>query len=108
MWSGQPWPAPLFLPVSVRPLMYFRNTVRLMSVLALGATVFTAACREEPLSVENPNQPDVAKVFGTPRDVETIISKLFQQMYNGQLGNPDDIMTQTITMSFESHSQLGN
>jgi len=88
--------------------MYFRNTVRLMSVLALGATVFTAACREEPLSVENPNQPDVAKVFGTPRDVETIISKLFQQMYNGQLGNPDDIFTQTITMSFESHSQLGN
>lgn len=86
--------------------MHFRTTVRLMSAVTLGMTVFTAACKD--LTVPNPNQPDVAKVFGTPRDVETIISKLFQQMYNGQLGNPDDITTQTITMSFESSSQLGN
>lgn len=79
-----------------------------MSAVMMGLTVFIAACTDNPLSVENPNQPDVAKVFGTPRDVETIISKLFQQMYNGQLGSADDIMTQTITMSFESSSQLGN
>lgn len=79
-----------------------------MSAVAVGLTVLTAACTDHPLSVQNPNQPDVAKVFGTPRDVETIVSKLFQQMYNGQLGNPDDIFTQTITMSFESSSQLGN
>ena len=79
-----------------------------MSAVAVGLTVLTAACTDNPLSVQNPNQPDVAKVFGTPRDVETIVSKLFQQMYNGQLGSADDIMTQTITMSFESSSQLGN
>jgi hypothetical protein len=52
--------------------------------------------------------PDVARVFGSPKDVESIVSKLFQNIYNGQLGNPDDIHTQTITMSFESSSQLGN
>lgn len=74
----------------------------------VGLTVGTVACIDNPLSVDNPNQPDVAKVFGTPRDVETIVSHLFQQMYNGQLGSADDIMTQTITMSFESSSQLGN
>ncbi|HWH48511.1 MAG TPA: hypothetical protein VN664_11965 [Burkholderiales bacterium] len=88
--------------------MHFKTAVRYMSAVAVGLTVFTAACTDHPLSVQNPNQPDVAKVFGTPRDVETIISKLFQQMYNGQLGAPDDIFSQTITMSFESSSQLGN
>jgi hypothetical protein len=60
------------------------------------------------LSVENPNQPDVARAYGTPAGVETIVSKLYQQLYNGQYGSSDDIWTQTITMSFESHSQLGN
>ena len=34
--------------------------------------------------------------------------ELFQNIYNGQLGTGDDIHTQTITMSFESSSQLGN
>jgi hypothetical protein len=77
-----------------------------MSAVGFGIAVFLAGCKD--LTVPNENQPDVARVFGSPRDVETIISKLFQQMYNGQLGNPDDIFTQTITMSFESSSQLGN
>ena len=77
-----------------------------MSAVVLGTSVFVAGCND--LKVTNPNQPDVAKVFGTPRDVETIVSKLFQQMYNGQLGSADDIFSQTITMSFESSSQLGN
>src|SRR5450759_2731780 len=86
--------------------MYFRTNVRLMAAVVLGMAVFVAGCND--LTVTNPNQPNVAKVFGSPRDVETIVSRLFQQMYNGQLGNADDIMTQTITMSFESSSQLGN
>ena len=79
--------------------MYLRNSMRIMAAALIGLTTITA-CRD--LKVDNPNQPDVSKVFGTPRDVETIISKLFQQMYNGQLGNSDDIFDQTITMSFES------
>ena len=86
--------------------MNFRTTVRLMSAAVLGTSVFVAGCND--LKVTNPNQPDVAHVFGSPRDVETIVSRLFQQMYNGQLGSADDIFSQTITMSFESSSQLGN
>jgi hypothetical protein len=86
--------------------MNFRITVRLMSAVVLGMTVFVGACND--LTVPNTNQPNVAKVFGSPRDVETIVSRLFQQMYNGQLGSADDIFSQTITMSFESSSQLGN
>jgi hypothetical protein len=77
-----------------------------VAVLA-GFTVLTA-CRDNPLQVENTNQPDVAKVYGAPRDIETIVSKLMQQMYNSQAGSSDNIHDQTITMSFESHSQLGN
>jgi hypothetical protein len=77
-----------------------------MSAAVLGTSIFVAGCND--LKVTNPNQPDVAHVFGSPRDVETIVSRLFQQMYNGQLGSADDIFSQTITMSFESSSQLGN
>lgn len=79
-----------------------------MSAAVLAAATFVTACRDNPLAVANTNQADVLRAFGSPKDVETITSKLFQQMYNGQYGNPDDIWTQTMTMSFESASQLGN
>lgn len=88
--------------------MYKRATVRFLSATALASVAVFAACRDNPLSVENPNNPDVSDVFGSPRDVEGIVSKLYQNIYNGQLGSGDDIHTQTITMSFESSSQLGN
>lgn len=87
--------------------MFQRHFPRALAVL-FAATIGLAACRDSQLGVTNPNQPDVTRVFGAPRDVETIISKLFQQMYNGQYGSSNDIWTQTLTMSFESHSQLGN
>jgi hypothetical protein len=59
------------------------------------------------LSVINPNNPDVAKVYGTPKDVETIISKLFQQMWNAQQGFTG-LAVQSMVMSLESHSGLAN
>ena len=80
--------------------------------LCFGATamsvVLLAGCRDNPLDVKNTQQPSVGGVFSSPLTVETAVSKLFEQLYNGQLGASDDIMTQTITMSFESASQLGN
>ena len=66
------------------------------------------ACRNNPLSVDNTNNPNVTQVFALPTNVESLISKLFQQLYNGQYGSSDDIWTQAMTMSLESHSQLGN
>jgi hypothetical protein len=77
-------------------------------IAAITAIPAITACSDSALEVTNPNQPDVLRSYGTPRDVETIVSKLFQQMHNGQYGSADDIWTQTITMSMESHSQLGN
>jgi hypothetical protein len=62
--------------------------------------------------VQNGNNPDVLRVYGTPADVETIISKSFQQMWDAQQGNPTTgnigIGVQTTVMSFESHSGLAN
>src|SRR6185369_5710932 len=72
------------------------------------SAVILTGCRDNPLDVNNTQQPSVSGVFSSPLTVETAVSKVFEQLYNGQLGSSDDIMTQTITMSFESASQLGN
>jgi len=88
--------------------MRHRTNVRLWSAGALVSAALLGGCRDNPLSVDNTQQPNVTGVFSTAGNVETAVSKLFEQMYNGQLGAADDIMTQTITMSFESASQLGN
>ena len=88
--------------------MRHRTFVRMWSPVVLASAVLLNGCRDNPLSVDNTQQPNVGGVFATPGNVETAISKLFEQMYNGQLGAGDDIFTQTITMSFESSSQLGN
>ena len=88
--------------------MQHRYSLRATTALLLGGAALLVACQSEPLSVDNTNQPDVERAYSTPSGVETIVSKLFQQMYNGQYGSADDIWTQTLTMSLESHSQLGN
>jgi len=67
-----------------------------------------SACVENPLEVNNQTNPDVSRVFGSPKDVETIISKLFQQLWNGQQGVSGQLGVQTMVMSFESHSALAN
>src|SRR5256714_1781245 len=85
-----------------------RTIVRLWCVMAAMTAVILLGCRDNPLDVNNTQQPSVTGVFSSPLTVETAVSKLFEQVYNGQLGSADDIMTQTITMSFESASQLGN
>src|SRR4051794_5107894 len=110
------WSEPRFFAVHSHPYFQFsvRFVMRQRTIVKLwcGALAMTAAvvtgCRDNPLSVDNTQQPSVSGVFSSPLTVETAVSKLFEQLYNGQLGNADDIFTQTITMSFESASQLGN
>src|SRR5437588_5089630 len=100
-------PRPLFR-ISEVFLMQYRTGVRLPTVVLLLAATVVGACRDNPLDVQNKAQPDVLKAYGTPANVESIVSKLFQQMWNGQHGASDNIQTQSLSMSFESHSQLGN
>jgi hypothetical protein len=83
-----------------------RTTIRLLAVGI--TTALLGACVNEPLDVPNNNNPDVDRVYASPINVETTISQLFKNLYNGQYGNPEDLWTQSMTMSLESHSQLGN
>ena len=87
--------------------MFYRTSVRALAG-ALSVSVMLTACVENPLDVPNPNNPDVEKVYKSPANVETTVSQLFKNHYNGQYGSSDDIWTQALSMSFESHSQLGN
>jgi hypothetical protein len=87
--------------------MFYRTSVRALASALVVSTMLTA-CVENPLDVPNPNNPDVEKVYKSPANVETTVSQLFKNHYNGQYGSSDDIWTQSLSMSFESHSQLGN
>jgi hypothetical protein len=91
----------------MRLLMRHRTKVRVMASAALAASMSIVACQDNPLSVPNTQNPDVSKVYGSPKDVEVIISKTFQQLWNAQQANTG-IGVQTMVMSFESHSGLAN
>jgi hypothetical protein len=86
--------------------MFHRNPVRLLA--AASALALLGACVENPLDVDNKNNPDVDRVYASPANVETTVSQLFKNMYNGQYAASDALWAQTLSMSFESHSQLGN
>lgn len=84
------------------------KAVRLWSAIAAASGVIAlGACNDNPLAVSNVNQPDVARVYSTPRGVEAIIGKLYQQMWNAQQDNAA-VGIQSMVMSFESHSSLAN
>jgi hypothetical protein len=86
--------------------MFHRS--RMSYLAALSAFALASACVDNPLDVDNVNNPDVDRVYASPANVETTISQLFKNMYNGQYNSSDDLWTQSMSMSFESHSQLGN
>jgi hypothetical protein len=79
-----------------------------MSAVLLGATVFLGACQENALDVTNLNSPDVSRSYATPGNVEILGSSVFKNMFNGQYGSLESMWPQTMTMSLESHSSLGN
>ena len=86
--------------------MFHRIPVRHLAVAS--ALALLSACVENPLDVDNKNNPDVDRVYASPVNVETTVMQLFKNMYNGQYGASDAIWAQSLSMSFESHSQLGN
>lgn len=67
-----------------------------------------AGCASDPLSVQNPNNPNADALLATPSGIETIVSKLVQQMFNGQYGSSDAIWPQTTVMGFESEATVAN
>ncbi len=86
--------------------MFHRTSVRYLAAVSMLALL--SACVENPLEVDNRNNPDVDRVYASPANVETTVSQLFKNMYNGQYADAENLWTQTLSMSFESHSQQGN
>jgi hypothetical protein len=80
---------------------------RALTAVSVVAVLGATGC-DEQLDITNLNNPDVERAFSSPVGVETIVSKLFQQMHQGQYFQPEALWPQTMTMSFESSSQLGN
>ena len=86
-------------------------------VAAFGALLGAAACSDDPLEVENVNNPDRNQVLKLPRDVESLASRLYQNSHNATVGNTggaggveqaDGVYQPALTMGLENGSGLNN
>ena len=78
------------------------------ALAAVAASVVFAACND-PLEVENVNNPDRSSVLGLPRDVEALGGRLYQNSHAATIGpNEDRLYQQMLTMSYENASSLNN
>lgn len=81
----------------------------------LAGAVLLSACND-PLEVENRNNPDVATVLRLPRDVESLTGRLYQNVHTSTVtsatltgaASATSIYPMMLTMSFENVSQLNN
>jgi hypothetical protein len=76
-------------------------------LLPCAALLAALAC-DEPLAIDNKNNPDIDRVYATPAGVEAVVSRLYQQVYVGMYNTSTSIWPALAVMAFESASQLGN
>jgi hypothetical protein len=91
--------------------MHFSS--RAAAVVAVSALLVGAAACSDPLSVENVNNPDRTRIFGLSRDVESLASRLYQNVHTATVGNTgltgsDGLYQQMLTMGLENASSLNN
>ena len=97
--------------------MHFSS--RAAAVVAVSALLVGAAACSDPLSVENVNNPDRTRIFGLSRDVESLASRLYQNVHvstvgftgggaSAILGPTDGLYQQMLTMGLENASSLNN
>lgn len=85
------------------------------SMCGLLALLGAAAC-EEPLLVDNTNQPDRDRALGRPADVETFIANSYNTVHNGTVGGQtsgglttnDVLQPGMLVMGLESYSGNAN
>src|SRR5687768_8215575 len=75
----------------------------IMWVAALSA----AACND-PLTVENRNNPDFSRAFATPGDVEQLITGLYQQIHTGVHGSSTSLTPQMEALALQTYGTVNN
>jgi hypothetical protein len=83
--------------------------MRMVKSILAGVVVVTGvlAC-DEPLGVDNTNNPDVNRAFSTPAGIERIIGTTFQLIQIGNHGSNTAIKSQLFNMAFESYASVAN
>lgn len=76
---------------------------RAAALLGAAAAALTAAC-QDVLQVSSPNNPDRAAVLRLPRDVESLASRLYQNVHTAHFGANDNLDNQMRVASFENGS----
>lgn len=85
-----------------------RRTYLALTALVAGPLLALAGCGSDPLSVQNRNNPNADALLSVASGTETIVSKLVQQMFNGQYGASDAIWPQTMVFGLESEGSVAN
>src|SRR5689334_23326392 len=77
--------------------------------LAVTAVLGVAAACQDSLKVNNPNNPDLNRIFASPTAAEQVIGNAYNSIHRGTLGGQnDDLETEMLTMGLESYSGLAN
>ena len=82
--------------------------MRYIRYVAAAAVVSVIAACDNPLQVENRNNPDRERVLAKPADVEALAGSQFQQIIFGTLGQISRTHTGMLTAAFENASGLAN
>ena len=87
--------------------MKLRN-LWLVAGAATSLAAFTACQPDKTLSVENVDQPDVARAFATADGIEAILRSGFSQVFGATHGTTAAIWPAANVMSFESYGSVAN
>lgn len=71
------------------------------------AALSAAACND-PLTVENKNNPDFSRAFATPGDIEQLIGGLYQQIHTGVHGASGSLTPQMAALSLATYGTVNN
>ena len=76
--------------------------------LTTAAAVGLAACGDDPLTVINYDNPDVARAYATPDGIEAILRTSFAQILGATHAANDALWLQSQVLSFESYGSVAN
>ena len=82
---------------------FFRKGA-LAGALSVGVLA-ASACDVE---VQNPNQPETARVLANPNDLESFLSKYYIRWHQGMYNTTTNIWGMLLVQSFENYSSLAN